>query len=73
MKQFLQQKCIKIPNPDHSDSDEILTIDPEVIEKIDALEQGGCIVLLDDDDAARLGLPSSTEAGGNVFVTLEMP
>ena len=63
IKQLLTEKTLKIPNPNNEDS--VATIsDADVIEKMSKLEQGGCIVLLDDVDASRLGFPLSTDAGG---------
>ena len=63
MKQLLTEKTLKIPNPNNADSVATIT-DGDVIEKMGKLEQGGCIVLLDDVDASRLKFPLSTDAGG---------
>ena len=65
MKYFLQEKSIRIQNPNESDPDESETVsDPHVVNQMMKLEQGGCVVLLDDEDAAAMGFALSTESGG---------
>lgn len=60
---LLKNRTINIPRATE-ESDKAIN-DPLVIDRIRTLEQGGCVVLLDDEDAKRLELPLSSQARGN--------
>eukprot|EP00210_Caulerpa_lentillifera_P001507 g1445.t1 len=60
---LLNNRTIKIPRTMEKEDDAI--DDPLAINQIRSLEQGGCVVLLDDEDARKLKLPLSSQAKGN--------
>lgn len=59
-------------NEETQSKEESLIHDPEVIEKLSYLEQGGCIVLLDDTDSLKFGLPLSSESIGTNYVLFSL-